>query len=212
MTYLDANAAEPIRPAAREAFAAAVEETGNPSSVHGAGRAVRRILENARERLAARFGARPQELIFVSGGTEADALAVHAFGAGRRVMIGATEHDAVRAAAPEAIVLPVDRNGVADLESLARLLGAPSLSQGPPALVALMLANNETGVLHPIAEAAALCRRFGAFLHVDAVAAAGRVAIDFSRLGATSMAIASHKLGGPAGAGALLVAAEAAEY
>jgi len=206
-TYLDANAAEPLRPAARAALAAALEETGNPASVHAAGRAARRILEDAREGLAARFGARPGELIFVSGGTEADALAVHAFGAGRRVIIGATEHDAVRAAAPEAVLLPVDRDGVADLDSLAHLLGAGGL-----ALVSLMLANNETGVLQPIAEAALLCRRFGALLHVDAVAAAGRVEIDFSRLGATSLALSSHKLGGPAGAGALLVASEAAGF
>ncbi len=207
MTYLDANAAEPLRPAARAAVAAALEETGNPASVHAAGRAARRILEGARERIAARFGGRPAELIFVSGGTEADALALHAFGAGRRIIIGATEHDAIRAAAPEATRLPVDRNGIADLECLARLLG-----EGPPALVALMLANNETGVLHPIEEAAAIGRRFGAFLHVDAVAAAGRGGIDFARLGATSLAISSHKLGGPAGAGALLIAPGAAEH
>ncbi len=207
MTYLDANAAEPLRPAARAAVAAALEETGNPASVHAAGRAARRILEGARERIAARFGGRPAELIFVSGGTEADALALHAFGAGRRIIIGATEHDAVRAAAPEATRLPVDRNGIADLDCLARLLG-----EGPPALVALMLANNETGVLHPIEEAAAIGRRFGAFLHVDAVAAAGRIAIDFAGLGATSLSISSHKLGGPAGAGALLIAPGAAGH
>ncbi|MGH7118529.1 MAG: cysteine desulfurase family protein [Acetobacteraceae bacterium] len=205
MPYLDANAAEPLRPAARAALAAALDATGNPASVHAAGRAARLILENAREKLAARFGAQPAELIFVSGGTEADALALHAFGAGRPVIIGATEHDAIRAAVPAATLLPVDRNGVADLDCLARLL-----ARGPPAFVALMLANNETGVLGPVAEAARLCRRLGAFLHVDAVAAAGRVAVDFARLGAASMAISSHKLGGPPGAGALLVEATAA--
>ncbi len=205
MTYLDANAAEPLRPAARDAVLAALDEVGNPSSVHGPGRAARRLLETARERLAILFGARPADLVFVSGGTEADALALHAFGTGRRLIIGATEHDAVRAAAPEATILPVDRSGQADLERLAALLAA-----GPPALVALMFANNETGVLHPIAAAADLCRRFGAFLHIDAVAVAGRVPIDFARLGATSLALSSHKLGGPAGAGALLLAPQAA--
>jgi cysteine desulfurase len=205
MTYLDANAAEVLRPAARAAMLAALEETGNPSSVHGAGRAVRRLLEAARESLSSLFGARPADLVFTSGGTEADALALHAFGAGRRVIIGATEHDAVRAAAADAAVLPVDRSGLADLEALAAMLAS-----GSPALVCLMLANNETGVLHPIAEAAAICRRFGALLHVDAVQAAGRVPVDLAALGATTLSLSSHKLGGPAGAGALLLSPEAA--
>jgi len=207
MTYLDANAAEPLRPSARAAMIEALGQVGNPSSVHGPGRAARRILEDARESLAASFGARPAELVFTSGGTEADALALHALSPGRRVIIGATEHDAVRAAAPEAAILPVDMSGVADLAALEALL-----AEGEPALVALMLANNETGVLHPIAEAARLCHRFGALLHVDAVQAAGRVAFDFAALGATSLALSSHKLGGPVGVGALLLAPEAAEH
>ena len=201
MPYLDANATEPLRPEARAAVAAALEVTGNPSSVHGPGRAARRIMEDARESLAARFGGRAADLVFTSGGTEADALAIHALGAGRRLIVGATEHDAVRAAAPDAAILPVDRSGVADLDALAALL-----ADGPPALVCLMLANNETGVLQPVAAASALCRRHGARLHVDAVQAAGRMAVDLRALGADSLAVSSHKLGGPAGAGALLLA------
>jgi len=200
MHYLDANATEPLRPEARTAMAAAHDVTGNPSSVHAAGRAARRIMEDARESLATRFGVRPADLVFTSGGTEADALAIHALGARRRIVIGATEHDAVRVAAQGAAILPVDRAGVADLDALALLL-----ADGPPALVCLMLANNETGTLQPVAEAAALCRRHGALLHVDAVQAAGRMAVDFSAVGADSLAISSHKLGGPAGAGALLL-------
>ncbi len=207
MTYLDANAAEPLRPAARAALLAALEQVGNPSSVHAPGRAARRLLEEARESLAAGFGARPADVVFTSGGTEADALALHAFAPGRRVIIGATEHDAIRAAVPDAEILPVDRSGVADLAALESMLEA-----GGPALVALMLANNETGVLHPIAEAARICRRFGALLHVDAVQAAGRVPVDLSALGAASLALSSHKLGGPTGAGALLLAPEAAVH
>ncbi|HUB50026.1 MAG TPA: aminotransferase class V-fold PLP-dependent enzyme [Acetobacteraceae bacterium] len=201
MHYLDANATEPLRPEARHAVAAALDVTGNPSSVHGAGRAARRIMEDARELLAGRFGGRAADLVFTSGGTEADALAIHALGAGRRLIVGSTEHDAVRAAAPGAMVLPVDRSGIADLEALAALL-----ADGPPALVCLMLANNETGVLQPVADAAALCRRYGARLHVDAVQAAGRMAVNLHALDADSLAISSHKLGGPAGAGALLLA------
>ena len=201
MTYLDANATEPLRPAARDAMLAALALTGNPASVHAAGRAARRMLEAARETLAARFGGAPAGLVFCSGATEANALALHALGDGRRLIRGATEHDSIRSA--EAGTLPVDGTGVADLDALAQLL-----RDGEPALVCLMLANNETGTLQPIAEAASLCRRHGALLHVDAVQAAGRMAVSLRVLGAHSLALSSHKLGGPMGAGALLLAPE----
>jgi cysteine desulfurase len=201
MHYLDANASEPLRPEAKAAMSAALDVTGNPSSVHVAGRAARRVLEDAREHIAARFGVREQDVVFTSGGTEADALAIHAFGVGRRIMIGATEHDAVRASAPDAAILPVDRNGVADLAALAAWLAT-----GPAALVCLMLANNETGTIQPVAKAAALCRAHGALLHVDAVQAAGRMAVDLPTLGCHSLALSAHKMGGPAGTGALLLA------
>src|SRR6185312_2673846 len=114
MIYLDANASEPLRPEAKAAMEAAFELVGNPSSVHAAGRAARRLLEDAREQIASAYGATVQDVVFTSGGTEADALAIHALGSGRRLIVGATEHDAVRAAAPDAAVLPVDRQGLAD--------------------------------------------------------------------------------------------------
>lgn len=196
MLSLDANATEPLRPEAREAALAALDTPGNPSSVHAEGRAARRLLEQARARLAARFGARPADIVFTAGGTEANALAIHALGRGRRVLVGATEHPSVLQAAPEAQRLPVRADGRADLAAL-----EAALADGP-ALLCLMAANNETGVLHPIAEAAALCRRHGALLHVDAVQAAGRVMLPE---GADSLAISGHKLGGPKGAGALLL-------
>ena len=202
--YLDANATEPLRPAARAAMLAALDGVGNPSSVHAAGRAARNLLETAREKLAARFGGSPADLVFTSGGTEADALAVHALGAGRRLVVGATEHDAIRATAPGAAILPVDRDGVADLAALETMLA------GGPALVCLMLANNETGTIQPVEEAGAICRRYGAWLHVDAVQAAGRIGVDLAALGADAIALSSHKLGGPAGAGALLLSGQAA--
>jgi cysteine desulfurase len=204
MTYLDANASEPLRPEARAAILAALESGGNPSSVHATGRAARRMLESAREDIAACFGASPAGVVFTSGGTEANALALHALRAGRRLVVGATEHDAVRAAAPGAAVVPVDRQGVADLDALASLL-----AEGPT-LVCLMLANNETGVLHPVGQAAALCRAHGALLHVDAVQAAGRMAVDLRELGADSLAVSGHKMGGPLGAGALILAGDPA--
>ncbi len=204
-TYLDANASEPLRPEAREAVLRALSQTGNPASIHAAGRQARRILEDSRETIAARFGAGPGEIVFTSGGTEANALAIHALGRLRRVVVGATEHDAVRAAAPDALTLKVDRHGVADLAALPAILAAAG-----PALVCLMLANNETGTVQPVAEAASICRAHGALLHVDAVQAAGRIAWDFAALGAASAALSSHKLGGPTGAGALLLSPEAA--
>jgi cysteine desulfurase len=194
--YLDANATEPLRPAARAAVLAALDEGGNPSAVHADGRAARRRLEAARAALAQRFGAAPAEVVFTSGGTEANALAIHALGAGRRLLVGATEHPAVLAAAPGAESIPVQPDGQVDLAALAALLAA-----GPPALVCLMAANNETGVLHPLAEAAALCAAHGARLHVDAVQGA-RLDMPFR---GDSMALSGHKLGGPKGAGALLL-------
>src|SRR3954469_3353784 len=129
MHYLDANATRPLRPAAFDAIAAAFSVTGNPSSVHQAGRTARRIVEDAREVIAIRFGTRPQDLVFTSGGTEADAMAIHAMTAGRRLIISAIELDAVRAAAGNPAVLPVGADGVADIDALEALLqdGVPSL-------------------------------------------------------------------------------------
>jgi cysteine desulfurase len=197
--YFDANASDVLRPEAREALIAAAELGGNPSSIHTAGRAARRVLEGAREAVAARFGVAASDVVFTSGGTEADALAIHALGRGRRLIVGATEHDAVRAAASGAEILPVDVQGVADLGALRALL------DGAPALVCLMLANNETGTIQPVAEAAALCREAGALLFVDAAQGAGRMAVDMKALGAQALAISGHKMGAAPGIGALLL-------
>lgn len=205
MLYLDANASEPLRPASREAMLAGMDLIGNPASIHAAGRAVRRELETARAVIAAHCGARAQDVVLLSGATEANALAIGGLSGGRSVLVGATEHEAVRAAAAGAEIVPVGSDGVIDLAALDRLLAAR-----PGALVCVMAANNETGVINPIEAVAALCARHGAMLHVDAVQAVGRGMADFLALGAASVAVSGHKLGGPKGVGALVLAAHAA--
>jgi cysteine desulfurase len=202
--YLDANATQPLRPAARDAVLAALGCVGNPSSVHQPGRFARRIMEDAREAIAHCFGVKPPDLVFTSGGTEADATAIHAMSTGRRLIISAIEHDAIRSAAADATIVPVGRDGVVDLRALEQIL-----EDGGASLVCIMLANNETGVIQPVRAAAAVCKRHGALLHVDAIQAAGRMPVSLDDLGADSLAISSHKLGGPAGVGALLLAPNA---
>jgi cysteine desulfurase len=192
--YLDANASEPLRPEARAAALAALDAAGNPASIHAAGRAARRLLEQARESVAARFGVAPDSVVFTSGGTESAALAMARIGAGRRVLAGATEHAAVLAQRPA--TLPVRPDGTLDLDALDAAL------DGPPALVCAMAANNETGVLHPLEAIAERCRAAGASLFVDGCQAAGRVPIPPVW---DALAISGHKLGGPLGAGALLL-------
>ncbi len=201
MIYLDANATEPQHPAALAAALAALDITGNPSSIHGPGRAARRLLEDARESIAARLSGRPQDVIFTSGATEANALAIHTLGQGRPILIGATEHDAIRASAPNATVIQVTPSGLIDPDHLETVL-----AQHPSALVCLMAANNETGVIHDIATAAVVCARHGAVLHVDAAQAAARAPENWLGMGAASIAVSGHKAGGPMGAGALIFA------
>ena len=150
----------------------ALDITGNPSSIHWPGRDARRLLEDARETLAYHFGGQPENLVFTSGGTEANAIAIHALSSHRRMIVSAVEHDAVRSAATGAAVVAVGADGIVALESLEILL-----RDNGDALVCLMLANNETGCIQPVQEAAAICRRYGALLHVDAVQAAGRLPV-----------------------------------
>ncbi|MDO8901289.1 MAG: cysteine desulfurase family protein [Phenylobacterium sp.] len=206
--YLDHNATAPIRPEALAAVNTALIAGGNPSSVHAAGRAARARMEQARVQVAALIGAPASTVVFTSGGTEANALAIEsavASGA-RRLLVSAIEHDAVletaRASGAQVELMPVHSDGRLDLEALSAALKTWNTADGRP-FVALMLANNETGVLQPVAEAAVLVRGAGGWLHVDAVQAAGRIAIDSRALGADTLAISSHKIGGPGGAGAL---------
>ncbi len=207
--YLDYNATAPIRPEAAEAVACALAIGGNPSSVHAAGRTARAAVERARGEVARLVGAKEGSVTFTSGGTEANALAIDsAIAAGsHRPIVGLTEHaSTLQSAMACGHVVegwPVLPSGVADLDWLEDRLKDWSPEFGRP-FVAVSLANNETGVIQPTAEIAAIVRAVDGWLHVDAVQAVGKIAVDFASVGADTLTLSAHKLGGPQGVGALV--------
>ena len=212
--YLDWNATAPLHPAARDAMLHALDLYGNPNSVHGEGRATRAAIEAARRQVASLTGAEPAHVVFTSGATEAaNMVLTPEFRMGRtplaigHLYISAIEHPAVREGgrfAKENISeIPVTPEGTVDLAALEAMLAAHDKANGLP-MVAIMLANNETGILQPVSEAAKIVQAFGGVFIVDAVQAAGRVPLDINAIGADFLIISSHKIGGPKGAGALI--------
>jgi cysteine desulfurase len=209
--YLDWNATTPLRAEARRAMLAAWDLVGNPSSVHAEGREARRLVEEARATLAAGVGALPRNVVFTSAGTEANALALSPGlrrSSGRpveRLLVSAMEHASVLAGgrfpADRIGLIPVLRSGVVDLDHLSGLL-----ADGPPALVSVMAANNETGALQPVAEVARIVHEAGGLLHVDAIQALGKIPFEINNVGADLATFSAHKVGGPKGVGALVVA------
>jgi len=200
-SYLDWNATAPLRPEAAAAMTETLGRWGNPSSVHRRGRAARQTIERAREAIAALLGdTDPGGVVFVSGGTEANHLAL--LGACReRVLVSAVEHDSVRAVVPTAEIIPVGPDGLVTLDLLDRLLSADRR----PALVSVMYANNETGIIQPVAKIAAIARRHDALFHCDAVQAAGKLGLEAGAIGADLITMSAHKIGGPSGIGALVM-------
>lgn len=212
--YMDWNATAPLLPAAREAVLRALDLFGNPSSVHGEGRAVRAAVETARRQVATLLGAEATHVVFTSGATEAANLVLTPdYRMGRaplvvsRLYVSAIEHPAVREggrfARDKVTEIPVTPAGIVDLVALRDLMAAHDKSAGLP-MVAIMLVNNETGIVQPIAAAAAIVRAHGGLLVVDAVQAAGRLPLDIGALDADFIIVSSHKIGGPKGIGALV--------
>jgi cysteine desulfurase len=205
--YLDYAATAPLRPEALAAMQRQWQQVGNPSSLHTAGRAARRVVEESREQIASLIGAKPGDIIFTSGGTEADNLAIKGIAGAsgkRRILISAIEHhaalDPAAALTADGFIvdeIPVDNVGRIDVDTLEQALG------DDVALVVVMWANNEVGTIQPIAEIAELCRRRGVPLHSDAVQMLGQVPLDVAAL--PSVALSAHKVGGPVGVGALVL-------
>lgn len=204
--YLDYNATTPLLPSVINAMTGAFKIYGNPSSVHSFGRQARACIESAREAAAAALEARPEGVVFTSGGTEANNMVIKGFLQNNaRMIISAIEHESLNYGIPNAVILPVHQNGQIDVRELKRILSSERSHYQGLLFVAVMMANNETGVIQPLKEIIGLAKAYKAWVHCDAVQALGKMPLSFKTLQADSMSISAHKIGGPKGVGALIL-------
>ncbi|MAH05877.1 MAG: cysteine desulfurase [Alphaproteobacteria bacterium] len=202
--YFDYNATAPIRDEVVELMAAEMRIVGNASAVHKSGQRARGIVEKAREQMGAFVNVEPNQIIFNSGASEGNNTLIHGFVAqGYNVIVSDVEHPAVIKPSGERVhFIPVDENGVIQLEALEALLAATPR----PVLVSVMYVNNEAGIIQPVAEVGALCKKYEALFHTDAVQAAGKISLDMDAIGADYITLSAHKYGGPQGIGVLAFA------
>ncbi len=200
--YLDYNATTPLYPTVIEGMASALQHTGNPSSIHYEGRQSRKMIEQARAQIAKCVGCQPKQVIFTSGATEANNMILKGYAPHRRILVSAIEHPSVLHSGVDVEVIPVLPTGLIDLDALKRLLESDSR----PTLVSIMMVNNETGTIQPIEDIVALLKNYDCLFHSDSVQALGRIPLDFSTMGANFITLSAHKIGGPQGIGALIMA------
>lgn len=202
--YLDYNANAPLYPEALEAMICASSAVGSPSSVHCYGRDARKILEEARRTIANAVEAPLETLVFTSGASEANSMALRGYESeGCAIWISAVEHASVRGVSSNVAFIPVDQNGIIQMDALTRMLEAKDPTKR--VVVAVMAANNETGVIQPVLDVSSLCKRFGVYFHCDGVQALGRLPLSFRELGSDTLTLSAHKVGGPIGIGALVI-------
>lgn len=202
--YLDYNANAPLYPEALEAMICASSAVGSPSSVHCYGRDAHKILEEARRTIANAVEAPLETLVFTSGASEANSMALRGYESeGCAIWISAVEHASVRGVSSNVVFIPVDQNGIIQMDALTRMLEAKDPTKR--VVVAVMAANNETGVIQPVLDVSSLCKRFGVYFHCDGVQALGRLPLSFRELGSDTLTLSAHKVGGPIGIGALVI-------